>query len=134
MLTIYFKHPFTLQKLRSGPASLYLDDYASHLTQQGYSWDTARRHLRAAGRFSAWAESVGLTSQELGAESLEQFQGALEVKGSLRYPSGLYHNTFAGTKPFVVFLQATGRVPTCRTATPPALLTDFVTGCETNAA
>jgi len=25
MLTTYFKHPFTLHKLRSGPASLYLN-------------------------------------------------------------------------------------------------------------
>ena len=54
MLTTYFKHPFTLHKLRSGPAGRYLDDYASHLTQQGYSQSTARRHLRAAGHFSAW--------------------------------------------------------------------------------
>jgi integrase/recombinase XerD len=125
MLTTYFKHPFTLHKLRSGPASLYLDDYASHLTQQGYSWSTARRHLRAAGRFSAWAQSVGLTSQDLGTAALQQFQCALEAKGALRYPSGCYHNTFAGTKPFVAFLQATGRVAPCPTQTPPALLTAF---------
>jgi site-specific recombinase XerD len=125
MLTTYFKHPFTLHKLRSGPAGLYLDDYACHLTQQGYSWSTARRHLRAAGRFSAWAASVGLMSQDLGTEALEQFQCALEAKGSLRYPSGYYHNTFVGTKPFVGFLQATGRVSPCPTQTPPALLTAF---------
>lgn len=125
MLTTYFKHPFTLQKLRSGPAGLYLDDYASHLTEQGYSWTTARRHLRAVGRFSTWAQTAGLSSQDLGAEALEQFKDALEAKGSLRYPSGLYHNTFAGTKPFVIFLQATGYVPTSAAATPPALLTAF---------
>jgi integrase/recombinase XerD len=125
MLTTYFKHPFTLQKLRSGPASLYLDAYASHLTQQGYSWSTARRHLRAVRRFSAWAASVGLTSQDLGTKALEQFQCALEAQGALRYPSGFYHNTFAGTKPFVVFLQATGRVSPCTTQTPPTLLTAF---------
>jgi site-specific recombinase XerD len=125
MLTTYFKHPFALQKLRSGPAGFYLDDYASHLTHQGYSWDTARRHLRAVGRFSAWAQTAGLSNQELGTESLEQFKGTLEVKGSLRYRSGVYHNTFAGTKPFVAFLQATGRISVGATATPPALLTDF---------
>ena len=125
MLTTYFKHPFTLQKLRSGPAGLYLDDYASYLTQQSYNWYTARRHLRAAGCFSAWAHTAGLSSQELGAESLEQFKRALKVKGSLRYPSGDYRDTFAETKSFVAFLQATGRVCTCATATPPALLTDF---------
>jgi integrase/recombinase XerD len=125
MLTTYFKHPFTLHKLRFGPASPYLDDYASHLTQQGYSWYTARRHLRAVGRFSAWAQTTGLTSQELGTEALEQFKRALEATGSLRYPSGLYHNTFAGTKPFITFLHATERVFTCATTTPPALLTAF---------
>lgn len=123
MLTAYFKHPFTLQKLRSGPAGLYLDDYASHLTEQGYSWSTARLHLRAVGRFSAWAQTAGLSSQDLGTESLDQFKRALEANGSLRYPSGAYHNTFVGTKPFVAFLQTTGYVPA--TATPPALLIDF---------
>jgi integrase/recombinase XerD len=125
MLTTYFKHPFTLHTLRSGPASLYLDAYASHLTQQGYSWSTARRHLRAVGRFSAWAALVGLASQDLGTKALEQFQWALEAQGALRYPSGFYHNPFAGTKPFVVFLQATGRVSPCTTQTPPAFLTAF---------
>ncbi len=35
MLTTYFKHPFTLRNLRSGPAGPYLNDFASQLTQAG---------------------------------------------------------------------------------------------------
>ena len=46
MLTTYFNHPFTLNKLRSGPAGPRLDEFAGQLTRDGYSYSTARRHLR----------------------------------------------------------------------------------------
>jgi hypothetical protein len=48
MLAAYFKHPFTLRKLRSGPAGPYLDDFASHLAEAGYSRDKVeyRPHKR----------------------------------------------------------------------------------------
>ena len=61
MLTTYFKHPFTLRKLRSGPAGPYLDDFAAQLAQAGYSRNKIRAHLRGAGRFSAWAAQAELT-------------------------------------------------------------------------
>jgi len=65
MLTTYFKHPFTLRKLRSDPAGPYLDDFASQLTQVGYCRDRIRDYLRGAGRFSTWAQSDGLAADAL---------------------------------------------------------------------
>ena len=39
MLTTYFKHPFTLRRLRSDPAGPYLDDFACELAGAGYCRD-----------------------------------------------------------------------------------------------
>ena len=46
MLTTYFKHTFTLNKLRSGPAGPHLDEFACRFIREGYSYLTVRRHLR----------------------------------------------------------------------------------------
>ncbi len=125
MLRTYFEHPFTLNKLRSGPAGPYLDDFASQLTQKGYSRDVICRHLRAVGHLSVWAQASGLTIHNLNTVALEQFRHDLESNGSLRYPSGYYTNTFVGAKRFVTLLQGTGIVSGPASDTPPALLTEF---------
>ncbi len=125
MLTTYFKHPFTLRKLRSGPAGPYLDDFASQLMQVGYCRYRIRAYLRGAGRFSAWAANAGLTIDTLGSQALAQFRRFLESQGRLRYRRGECSDTFLGARHFVGFLQATGVVPTPAPAVEPALLTEF---------
>ncbi|MEA3276897.1 MAG: tyrosine-type recombinase/integrase [Pseudomonadota bacterium] len=125
MLTTYFKHPFTLRKLRSGPAGPYLDDFASQLTQAGYCRNKIRAHLRGAGRFSAWAARAGLTIDTLDSPALAQFGRCLDSQGCLRCCRGEYSNTFVGARHFVGFLQARGVVPTPAPAVEPELLTEF---------
>lgn len=125
MLTTYFKHPFTLRKLRSGPAGPYLDDFASQLTQAGYCRDRIRANLRGAGVFSTWAARAGLTIETLDSLALEQFGQCLHSQGRLRYRRREYSNTFLGARHFVGFLQARGVVPTPAPAVEPELLTAF---------
>ena len=125
MLTTYFKHPFTLRKLLSGPAGPYLDDFASQLTQAGYCRDKIKAHLRGAGRFSAWAARPGLTIDMLDSRALAQFGRCLDSQGRLRHRRGEYSNTFLGARHFVGFLQARGVVPTPAPAVDPELLTAF---------
>jgi len=83
MLTTYFKHPFTLNKLRSGPAGPYLDEFACQLIRDGYSYSTGRRHLRGAGRLSSWAQRRSLTTRELDAFALKRFGRHLASRGKL---------------------------------------------------
>ena len=125
MLTTYFKHPFTLRKLRSDPAGPYLDDFASQLSQAGYRRDGIRGYLRGAGRFSAWAQSDGLAAESLDSQALAQFRQFLDSQDHLRYRWGEYSDTFVGARHFVSFLQARGVVPTPAPAVEPELLTDF---------
>ena len=73
MLSTYFKHPFTLRKLRSGPAGPYLDDFASQLAQAGYCRDKIRAYLRATGRLSAWAAQTELMIDNLDSQALVPF-------------------------------------------------------------
>jgi len=125
MLTTYFKHPFTLRKLRSGPAGPYLDDFASDLAQAGYSREKIRAYLCGARRFSAWAAQAGLTIDALDLPALAQFGLRLDSKGRLRFRRGEYSTTFLGARHFVRFLQAKGVVPTPEPAAEPQLLTAF---------
>lgn len=125
MLTIYFEHPFTLRKLRSGPAGPYLDDFAAQLAQAGYSRDKIRAHLRGAGRFSGWAAQAGLAIEGLDARALAQFGRRLDAQGRLRCRRGQYSNTFVGARHLVDWLQARGVVPTPAVAGEPELLTEF---------
>jgi site-specific recombinase XerD len=125
MLTSYFKHPFTLRNLLSGPAGPYLDDFASELTRAGYCRNKIRAHLRGAGRFSAWAARSGLTIDTLDSRALAQFGRSLKSQGRLRCRRGAYSKTFVGARRFVDFLQARGVVPMPAPAVEAELLTEF---------
>lgn len=125
MLVTYFEHPFTLRKLRSGPAGLYLDDFAAQLAQAGYSRDKIRAHLRGAGRFSAWAAQAGLAVDGLDARALARFGQCLDAQGRLHCRRGQYSNTFVGARHLVGWLQARGVVPMPAAAVEPELLREF---------
>lgn len=125
MLTTYFKHPFTLRKLRSGPGGPYLDDFAAQLAQSGYSRYKIRAHLRGAGRFSGWAAQAGVAIDALDAPALARFGRCLDAQGRLRCRRGQYSNTFVGARHLVDWLQAQGVVRTPSAAVEPQLLTEF---------
>ena len=48
MLTIYFKSPFTLERLDSGPSGPYLDGFSHKLHLAGYSQGATQQFLRVA--------------------------------------------------------------------------------------
>ena len=54
MLTIFFKSPFTLERMRSGPSGPYLDGFAHKLHLEGDSQAAAQRLLRAAAPLDVW--------------------------------------------------------------------------------
>ena len=105
MLTTYFKHPFTLRKLRSDPAGPYLDDFASQLSQAGYCRDGIRGYLRGAGRFSAWAQSDGLAAESLDSQALAQFRRFLDSQDHLRYRRGNTTTPLSGLATSLAFCK-----------------------------
>lgn len=125
MLTTYFKHPFTLRNLRSGPAGPYLDDFASQLARAGYCRDKVRAYLRGTGRFSAWAAQTELMIEHLDWQALVSFGRYLDSQDRLRCRRGAYGPTFLGARHFVDFLEARRLVATPAPAVEPELLTEF---------
>ena len=125
MLSTYFKHPFTLRKLRSGPAGPYLDDFASQLAQAGYCRDKIRAYLRATGRLSAWAAQTELMIDNLDSQALVPFGRYLDSQDRLRCHRGEFSNTFLGARHFVDFMEARGLIATPAPAVEPALLREF---------
>ena len=74
MLTIYFKSPFTLERLRSGPSGAYLDGFAHSLHLAGYSQGVAQKFLRVAAHLGVWGQASGNPIQSFSKEALASFQ------------------------------------------------------------
>jgi site-specific recombinase XerD len=129
MLTKYFNDRKTLEKLRSGPAGPHLDGFAIQLECNGYSRQTARRHIRGAGHFSAWAEANGSTINALDETGLVAFSRYLSSHERLKYKTGRYTSTFIGARHFVTFLKISGVVSSLplssSTITRPPIVSDF---------
>ena len=87
MLDRYFKAPWCLSRLHRGPIGPHIDDIATCLHKSGYRASTARPILRATARFSAFAESMGITESCLIQPALiERFLNDLERQKEHSYP------------------------------------------------
>ena len=87
MLTIYFKSPFTLERLGSGPSGPYLDGFANKLHLAGYSQGAAQRLLRAASHLGVWGQANDNPIQSFNKDTLTSFQHHLSSCCCL-YPTG----------------------------------------------
>lgn len=59
MLESFFEAPFTLDRLRSGPSSEYIDGFAEQLQEDGYSRVSGRCYLRSASHVGWFVEGKG---------------------------------------------------------------------------
>ncbi len=73
MLERCFKNPFTLRRLRGGPAGLLLDGFEEALFAQGYSPDTSGAYLCAADHLGAWASRRAAAIADLDEALLARF-------------------------------------------------------------
>ncbi|MCP4685138.1 MAG: integrase, partial [bacterium] len=56
MLEAFFDHPFSINRLRAGPAGPYIDGYAQSLKDIKYARETSRRYLRSASHLGRFVE------------------------------------------------------------------------------
>jgi hypothetical protein len=66
MLSELFESAGRIHALRAGPAGAWLEGFAHALSHVGYAPITARRHLRAAEHFVAWADRQGIAVAPVG--------------------------------------------------------------------
>ena len=69
----FFKNPQTLLRLREGPLGTYLDSFAKHLGDQGYTRYSARFQLRLVADFSRWLKQQGITLQQTTSEHTKRY-------------------------------------------------------------
>ena len=74
MLGTYFQTTFAVDRLRSGPSGPFVDGFAQQLERQGYSWWTARAHLRAAAHLGQFAQARDIRFDSIGRATLETFR------------------------------------------------------------
>jgi site-specific recombinase XerD len=108
MLTIYFKDTRALERLNSGPASPYLDSFAESLSSQGYSWATARRHLRAATHLGQWADTVNMRIVDLSEEAIMAFAKHLKMCSCNRSSVDKSSDAIDGARHFLKHLNTLG--------------------------
>jgi len=110
MLTIYFKSPFTLEGLRSGPSGPYLDGFAHKLHLAGYSQGAAQRLLRAAAHLDVWGQANDNPIQSFNKDTLASFQHHLSSCCCPGSNGGRGPNVFFGAKRFLEYLHQVGVV------------------------
>ena len=110
MLTIYFKSPFTLERLRSGPSSPYLDEFAHKLYLAGYSQRVAQNYLRAAAHLGVWAQANDRPIDSLNKDSLASFQHHLPSCCCAKSSGAKGPNVFFRAMQFLEYLHQAGVV------------------------
>ena len=110
MLTIYFKSPFTLERLRSGPSGPYLDGFAHKLHLAGYSQGGAQRLVRAAAHLGVWGQTNDNPIQSFNKDTLASFQHHLSSCCCPKSNGGRGPNVFFGAKRFLEYLHQIGVV------------------------
>ena len=112
MLETYFSAPKTLERLRSGPSSAYIDGFAGWLEEAGYSHASAIRYLRAAAHLGHFLDYRGMTFADLDTQISETFRQHLSSCRCLSSNGGKRnHHTFFGVKRFHQYLMQLGVCP-----------------------
>ena len=110
MLTIFFKSPFTLERMRSGPSGPYLDGFAHKLHLEGYSQAAAQRLLRAAAHLGVWGNANDNPIKSFNKDTLASFQHHLSSCCCPKSNRGRGPNVFFGAKRFLEYLHQIGVV------------------------
>jgi hypothetical protein len=69
----FFRNPQTIRQKRQGSLGAYIDDFAQLLSDQGYTRECARRHLRLVAEFSHWLWCRHLTVRDITVISVKRF-------------------------------------------------------------
>ena len=110
MLTIYFKSPFTLERLRSGPSGPYLNGFAHKLHLAGYSQGAAQKFLRVAAHLGVWGQASDNPIQSFNKDALTSFQHHLPSCCCPKSNGGRGPNVLFRAMRFLEYLHQAGVV------------------------
>jgi site-specific recombinase XerD len=113
MLTIFFRAPWVIERLRAGSAGRYLDGYALRLHKEGYSTGAGSEFLRTAAHLTQWLDWKGVRLRDWDEAALERFWAHLDVcLCSGRANRGTFPFARSGARRFLGHLREVGAVIT----------------------
>jgi len=74
----------TYRALTKAPLAPWIEQYAEHLRQEGYSMQSSCEHLRMLGRFNEWLDTQSYTTDIVTPDAFEGFREHLQHQGKLR--------------------------------------------------
>jgi site-specific recombinase XerD len=83
----------TYRALTKAPLAPWIDRYAGHLREEGYSKQGSCEQLRMLARFNEWLDMQSFTADTVTPDAFEGFRDHLQRKGKLRggYETALQH-------------------------------------------
>ena len=72
-IEFYFKRPRCLERLRSGPLGIYIDQYAAQLHAMAFAQGTGKHKVRLVASLSRWLQRRRLTAPDLDDERCLEF-------------------------------------------------------------
>lgn len=105
MLTNYYTEPSTLERLRRGAASGYLDDFTDWLGNHHYAPATIRSYVPGVVHFLDWAQDSGISTTELGNAALDAYRTHLVEAGTWKCRGVGSCGYFLAARRFVEFLE-----------------------------
>ena len=109
MLERFFSAPKTLSRLRKGPSGPYIDGFAKHLAEAGYSSSCAVRYLRVAAHLGHFLDCQGKILAEVNTRTATLFRQHLsECRCPISNGGQVNHHTFHGVKCFHGYLVELG--------------------------
>lgn len=121
MLEDIYGDTATIERLRSGPAGQYIDDFVRWLRGRGYAASTIGAYVPASVDFFVWARRCGLAAEDLGQGALDGYRGHLVASGRWSPGYGKANNYYSGARRIVAFLREVGVVETRVEKEPEAL-------------
>lgn len=126
MLTDYLDAPGVVERLRTGPAGAYIDDFTDWLAATGYKRGAAGGLIRGLERFTTWIAGEGLALGAIDADVVERFHQHLMATGRRWHRCGSQTEDVTASRRFLRYLIARGVLPpSVSSTTEPSLLVEF---------
>lgn len=120
MLSDLFEAPCVLERLRSGPAGAYVEDFAAWLVAAGYRREVARGLIRGLERFGRWMRRRRLEFGELRSDTVVRYHKHLESIGRRTHRCGKQTEDVTSSRRFLRFLRDRGVIRACEISSPHA--------------
>ncbi len=114
MVSDFLDAPRVLERLRSGPAGAYVDDFAAWLTAAGYKRTAARALIRGFARFAHWVRREGLELGNLDADTVLRYHEYLATVGRREHRCGKQTEDVTSSRRFLSFLRERGYISVCQ--------------------